>query len=65
VTRVFYERTYSPWNVRGSIAVPVHDRLTIGVSAEIGKTAFYRWASGDLQLTYRFVRRENERTPGS
>ncbi|MCI0433579.1 MAG: hypothetical protein L0271_08010, partial [Gemmatimonadetes bacterium] len=54
VGRVTYERRYSPWTTRGSIAVPAGAHVTLGLAAEVGRTAFYKWAAGDVQLTYAF-----------
>jgi hypothetical protein len=57
ITRVFYERTYSPWNVRASLAIPASRRVSFGVNLDAGRTGFYRWFGGTIDLTYTFVQR--------
>ena len=61
VTRLSYERTYWPWVGRATLTAPVNPRVRIGIGAEIGRTAFYQWASGDLHVTYTFAPRELDR----
>ena len=51
LARTTFERTYSPWTARGSLQVPLGTSLALGVSGEVGRTAFYEWAGGDVQLT--------------
>ena len=60
VVRTTFERTYSPWSVRAAVAVPLAARVTLGFSGDIGRTAFYEWASGDVQLTVKLRRHARE-----
>jgi hypothetical protein len=60
LTRTSFERTYSPWTVRASAAVPLASRVTLGFSGDIGRTAFYEWAGGDVQLTIKLRRHTRE-----
>ena len=51
----FYDRSFTPWNARGSIdwnATPAV-RLTLGV--EHGREAYYEFTTGRLELTYTFI----------
>ena len=63
VTRLSYERTYSPWTGRATLTAPVGSRVRIGIGGEVGRTAFYEWASADLYVLYRFTPRPIERSP--
>ena len=56
VTRTVYERSYDPWTARGALTVPIGARVAIGLSGEVGRTAFYEWVQGEFSLTYRFLR---------
>ncbi len=48
-------RTFSPWSARASLAIPLHGDLTLEPTGEIGRTAFYSWATATLQVTYHFT----------
>lgn len=50
----FVPTTFSPWNVRGSFAIPVGNGLILEPTGEAGQTAFYSWAAGGFQITYHF-----------
>ena len=50
----FAPATFSPWNVRGSFAIPVSNGLTLEPTGEAGHTAFYSWAAGGFQIAYHF-----------
>jgi hypothetical protein len=50
----FAPTTFSPWNVRGSFAIPVSNGLILEPTAEAGHTAFYSWAAGGFQIAYHF-----------
>ncbi len=55
VEREFYDRSFKPWNARGSInwnATPAA-RVTLGV--EHGREAYYEFTTGRVELTYTFV----------
>jgi tetratricopeptide (TPR) repeat protein len=49
-----YLRTYTPWNVRASLKIPLGEEITLEPSGEMGRTAFYSWIAAGLQLTYHF-----------
>jgi tetratricopeptide (TPR) repeat protein len=49
-----YVRSFTPWNVRASLNIPLHEGLTLEPTAEIGRTAYYSWVAAGLQLTYHF-----------
>jgi hypothetical protein len=55
VTRGFYERTFTPWNARGSIEVAATESMRIGLMAEHGRGAYYSFTSARIGLTYAFV----------
>ena len=54
----------SPWNVRGSLEFAPTDDLSVSLSGETGRAAFYRWAVGGLSVTYRFRAAARRRTDG-
>jgi tetratricopeptide (TPR) repeat protein len=56
VQRTTYPRSFSPWNARTSLEIALPDGLTVAANGEWGRTAFYSWATADVQLTYRFIR---------
>lgn len=49
-----YPRKFTPWNVRASLNIILHEGLTLGPNAEMGRTVFYSWVAAGLQLTYHF-----------
>jgi len=55
VQRDFYERSFQPWNARGSINWNATPAVRITVGAEHGRDAFYEFTTGRLELTYTFV----------
>jgi len=55
VSRGFYDRSFTPWNVRGSIEFAATESLRIGVGAEGGRSAYYSFTSARVGLTYAFV----------
>jgi hypothetical protein len=55
VERTFYDRSFTPWNVRGSIDVAATESLRIGIMAEHGRAAYYSFTSARVGLTYAFV----------
>jgi hypothetical protein len=56
------QRDLTPWRGRVGVDVPVSSRLTLRLGGELGRTSFYRWSTGDLEIVYRFSRRPH---PGS
>lgn len=55
VTRGFYDRSFTPWNARGSIDFAPAESVRLGLGAEHGRGAYYSFTSARLQLTYTFV----------
>jgi uncharacterized protein (TIGR02996 family) len=49
-----FPRKFSPWNVRASLTITLHEGLTLEPTGEMGRTAFYSWGAAGLQLTYHF-----------
>lgn len=52
----FYERHFSPWNIHSSLEVKIGDGLTLAPTTNIGRTVFYSWVSGGVQMTFRMPR---------
>jgi hypothetical protein len=50
-----YSRRLFPYSVRTSLPIKLGHGLTLEPTSEVGRTAFYTWASGGLQITYRFM----------
>jgi Tfp pilus assembly protein PilF len=55
VARAFYDRSFTPWNARGSIDVAATESIRIGILAEHGRGAYYSFTSARVALTYAFV----------
>jgi hypothetical protein len=53
-TRYFYERTFTPWNVRLRGTAPLSKALTLNVGGEIAETAYYEVKRFSMGLLYRF-----------
>ena len=51
----FFKRDFSSWDARGSIEFQGTDRTGIRVGGQFGRGAFYRWASVDVAVTYKFL----------
>ena len=58
VVAAIHRRHYSPWTVRAALEIPATPALSWNVSGEAGRTAFYRWTTARLQITYRFLPEE-------
>lgn len=54
--RLAVPRTFSPWRAESTVDLTLRDGLTLGLGGEMGRTAFYTWATADIRVTYRFVR---------
>ncbi len=54
VTRIFVNRAFSSWDARGSLEVTAANAVTVGIGSQFGRSAFFRWASGSIDVTYRF-----------
>jgi tetratricopeptide (TPR) repeat protein len=55
--RAFTLRRFSPWDLRGSLDLRTNASVTINLTAETGGTAFYRWTTAGMAVTYRFSTR--------
>jgi len=55
--RVFAARELQAWDARSSVELTTTNAVTIGVSGQFGRGAFYEWAAGELSVTYRFMPR--------
>lgn len=55
VTRTFYDRSFTPWNARGSLDVAATRAVRLGLAVEHGRDAYYAFTTARLQLTYTFV----------
>lgn len=51
----FFKRDFSSWDARGSIDFQGTDRTGVRVAAQLGRGAFYRWASVDIAVTHKFL----------
>jgi len=61
VQRDFYERSFTPWNARGSINWDATRAVRVTLSAEHGREAYYEFTTGRVELTYTFVARTQGR----
>ena len=55
IARIFIRRQFSPWDARASIDLTRANSVTVAISTEVGRSAFYHWARGSVALTYRFA----------
>jgi hypothetical protein len=55
ITRGFYDRSFSPWNARGSVDFGATESVRIAVAAEHGRGAYYSFTTARVGLTYAFV----------
>jgi hypothetical protein len=55
VQRRFYDRSFTPWNARARLGVAASESVRLGFVAEHGQSAYYRYTTGGVQLTYTFV----------
>ena len=55
VERQFYERSFTPWNARGSINWSATPAVRVTLAAEHGRDAYYVYTTGRVELTYTFV----------
>jgi hypothetical protein len=56
VQRTTNPRSFAPWYARSSLEVALRDGLTVSATGELGRNAFYSWATADVHMTYRFTR---------
>jgi len=59
--RVFAQREFQGWDARSSLEFATANAVTVGVSGQFGRGAFYQWATGELSITYRFTPRPRSR----
>ena len=55
IVRTYFEREFTPWNVRGGIDVGVTDAVRLALTVEHGRRAYYRFTTVGVSGTYRFV----------
>ncbi|MDF2774826.1 MAG: hypothetical protein K0S86_4326 [Geminicoccaceae bacterium] len=55
IVRAYFDRKFTPWNVRGGIDVGVTDAARLALTVEHGQRAYYRFTTLGLSGTYRFV----------
>jgi hypothetical protein len=55
IERTFSERSFTPWDLRASIDVPVSDSVTISIAGDAGRGAFYEWAHAGVQISWRLT----------
>jgi hypothetical protein len=55
VSRGFYDRSFHPWNARGSLDVAATESVRIAFAAEHGRAAYYSFTTARVGLTYSFV----------
>lgn len=55
VVSVIGRRGFTPWTIRGALEVPATPSLALSVGGESGRTSYYHWTTGTVQLVYRFV----------
>jgi len=55
VQTAFYDRSFNPWNVRGSIDWTATPAVRLALRVEHGRDAYYAFTTGRLELTYTFV----------
>ena len=55
VVRTYYDRRFTPWNVRGGIDIGLTEAMRVALSLEHGERAYYEFSSVSLSGTYTFV----------
>ena len=55
VQTAFYDRSFNPWNARGSIDWTATPAVRLALRVEHGRDAYYAFTTGRLELTYTFV----------
>jgi hypothetical protein len=55
VARGFYDRSFHPWNARGSLDWSATSAVRIGLGVEHGREAYYSYTAARAELTYTFV----------
>lgn len=55
VIAVVERRDYTPWTARASLEIPASRVVSFSIGGEAGRTAYYRWATAQLALTFRLL----------
>ena len=55
VIAVVERRDYTPWTARASLEIPASHVVSFSIGGEAGRTAYYRWATAQLALTFRLI----------
>ena len=55
IVRTYYDRHFTPWNLRGGIDLAVTEAVHLALSVERGERAYYEFTSLNLSGTYTFV----------
>ena len=55
IQRTYYDRHFSPWDVRGGFDLAVTEAVHLALSVERGERAYYEFSSLNLSATYTFV----------
>ena len=55
IVRTYYDRQFTPWNVRGGIDIGLTEAMRIALSLEHGQRAYYEFSSVSLSGTYTFM----------
>jgi tetratricopeptide (TPR) repeat protein len=55
VQTAFYDRSFNPWNARGSLDWTATPAVRLALRVEHGRDAYYAFTTGRLELTYTFV----------
>ena len=54
VVLAFVNQTFTPWRGRGALEVALSPSLSVALTTDFGRTAFYSWAAAGVQVTHRF-----------
>lgn len=52
---VIERRDYTPWTARASLEIPASRVVSFSLGGEAGRSAYYRWATARLALTFRLI----------
>jgi Tfp pilus assembly protein PilF len=55
IVRSFYDRDFTPWNVRGGVEGAVTDAVRLALTGERGRAAYYSFTTVGVRLTYTFT----------
>lgn len=54
VVLTFVNSAFTPWHGRGALEFALSPSLSVALTADVGRTAFYSWAAAGVQVTRRF-----------